>query len=43
MEVTKKMKFGTNKVAYGMRMMPERQIHAQHRESAWYHTAQWKI
>jgi len=42
MEAAKEMKFAT-KVAYGMRMMPELQIHAQCRESAQYHTRWWKI
>jgi len=35
-------KFGT-KVAWGMRMMPELRIHAENRESTWYHPQSWKI
>ena len=41
MEAANKTKFGTN-VAWGMRVMPERRIHAQRRENAWYHTQRWK-
>jgi len=41
MGAAKETKFGT-KVAQGMRMMPERRIHAQRRESARYHTRRRK-
>jgi len=48
MEAVKETKFGTKvlfKVARGKRMMPERRIHTQCRESAWYHndTRRWKL
>jgi len=42
MESMKEMKFGT-KVAQGMRMKLELGIHAQHRESTWYHTRRWEV
>jgi len=41
MEATKETKFGT-KVAYGMRMRPECQIHTKLREGTRYHTRRWK-
>jgi len=38
----KETKFGTT-VAWEVGIMPERRIHAQRRESAWYHTQRWKM